>query len=437
MFLHCLTLIVILRELGASPTEDSLKPDHVTFSNRNLKSILQWQPASESNYTVLYNVEYKIYGHQWMSKEECQGISRTTCDLTTETMHLQSMYYGRVQAIHYHISSAWVETKQFIPFKEMAIDPPQLTLTGEKYILQINITPPFQSKRLTFTIDVKLNGTLVHQIITENNTIQITDLDPEKEYCISGTMRYTLNTYKWRKSKASDSYCITLKAPDAEPHPMTLVSHITLGLFAILFMAFGWVLLILCYKLIYRPKVTLPPSLVIEERQMLMNKSKTDSKEIPEISDSYQDGSKLQTNEYVFCPVTQQFRTPLQQKVWSTDDLDTCDFGYPLHQEICSQGYILQFVYTTQLSDTHPELFYLHGTTQEYGNVVTAESLPEYENLKDKEKNQCYTNVQNKACLEHEYMNNNQQRENDKSDLQYKNIVHFLHNTEYQNVISE
>ncbi|XP_066555767.1 interleukin-20 receptor subunit alpha [Amia ocellicauda] len=438
MNIHCVILLIFIREAGTLPATGSFSPDCVQLSSKNLITILQWKPGKGSSSTTLYNVQYKLYGEKkWING--CQNIRYLSCDLTKE-INLKDEYTGRVRAIHNNVYSEWVESQHFSPFHEMVIDPPTIKVTTGMTDLQITVTPPFQKKdpitEVKYKVNVKLEGkSALPETVSENSTIQILDLKPGEKYCISVIVKYFINTFK--DSNPSDNYCVKLKA-EKDAKAMGLILNGSLGLLGIILTTVILVAIVIGYKLIYRPKETMPLSLVIEESHMINKQSKMGQKdnkvkadEIPGIINS-----KQKKNQYVALPANQIL--PLKTFSADTDEVMTLiSDAFPTQlfsQALQNSEYIVGFSCTGAPTDPDLGLVQIYGTVREYGNTLTTVGLHVYRNTQDEQNNQ-YANVQN--TIQTDPVNaiiNDQQRNGKTLQHIYSNLSPSSNNNEYNNL---
>ncbi|NWJ10794.1 I22R1 protein, partial [Crypturellus undulatus] len=72
---------------------------HAAFSSTNFENILIWETEADAPPGTTFDVQYKQYGEKvWLNKRECQGISRSSCNLTRETDNVAEHFYARVRA---------------------------------------------------------------------------------------------------------------------------------------------------------------------------------------------------------------------------------------------------------------------------------------------------------------------------------------------------
>ncbi|XP_074675086.1 interleukin-20 receptor subunit alpha isoform X3 [Strix aluco] len=123
-------------------------PKNVHFESINMKNVLHWSAPEGTGDGVLYKVKYLVYGAgKWIRKPECRNISRTWCDLSSETSDYEEQYYASVKAFLNGMCSDWMETTRFNPLTDTKIDPPTVSVSSTEKSISIILTAPEKWKR--------------------------------------------------------------------------------------------------------------------------------------------------------------------------------------------------------------------------------------------------------------------------------------------------
>ncbi|XP_006112787.1 interleukin-20 receptor subunit alpha isoform X2 [Pelodiscus sinensis] len=227
-----LMLQLLLPSPGAPELYCSLpSPRNVHFESKNLKNLLHWSPPEGLGEGVLYNVKYLIYGiGKWIKKSECKNISRTWCDLSSETHNHEDQYYAKVKVFSGGNCSNWTETARFNPLTDTKIDPPMVTVSSTERSISIVLTAPEKWKRtleersvslhqvysgLQYNVSVFNKKTKKRWVFSiKNNTLVVPRLESNIVYCVSVQ---TYVTTPLLLSEFSEEHCIaTLKDPTVE-----------------------------------------------------------------------------------------------------------------------------------------------------------------------------------------------------------------------------
>ncbi|PKU33196.1 interleukin-22 receptor subunit alpha-1 [Limosa lapponica baueri] len=137
------------RELSIVTTERSSCLKRAAFSSTNFENVLTWETEADIPPGTVFDVQYKQYGEKsWLSKPECQSITRPFCNLTHETENFTEHYYARVRATgQNYCSSNWVLSERFEPRKETVIGAPEVEYIPYARSVKFLIRPPYTPLR--------------------------------------------------------------------------------------------------------------------------------------------------------------------------------------------------------------------------------------------------------------------------------------------------
>ncbi|XP_067150877.1 interleukin-20 receptor subunit alpha isoform X2 [Apteryx mantelli] len=217
-----------------------------------MKNVLHWSAPEGTGDGVLYKVKYSVYGvGKWIKKSECRNISRTWCDLSSETSDYEEQYYASVKAFLHGMCSDWIETTRFNPLTDTKIDPPMVSVSSTEKSISVILTAPEKWKRnpegesislaqvypgLQYNVSVLNKKTKKRWWFSvSNNTLVVPWLEPGTAYCVSAQIHVTTPLLN---SGFSKEYCIaTLKVAcycvhryihvSKQKHPTNLVWHYT------------------------------------------------------------------------------------------------------------------------------------------------------------------------------------------------------------------
>uniref|UniRef100_A0A8C8E574 Interleukin 20 receptor subunit alpha n=1 Tax=Otus sunia TaxID=257818 RepID=A0A8C8E574_9STRI len=187
-----------------------------------MKNVLHWSAPEGTGDGVLYKVKYLVYGvGKWIRKPECRNISRTWCDLSSETSDYEEQYYASVKAFLNGMCSDWMETTRFNPLTDTKIDPPMVSVSSTEKSISIILTAPEKWKRspegesvsllqvypgLQYNVSVLNKKTKKRWFFSiSNNTLVVPWLEPGTAYCVSAQIHVTTPLLH---SGFSKEYCI-------------------------------------------------------------------------------------------------------------------------------------------------------------------------------------------------------------------------------------
>ncbi|XP_038628023.1 interleukin-20 receptor subunit alpha [Tachyglossus aculeatus] len=179
-----------------------------------MKNVLHWKPPEGLGVEVVYTVQYYIYGkHNWLNKSECKSISRTYCDLSSETYDHEHQYYARVMTSWKRNCSQWAETRRFNPKMNTLIGPPMVAVSSGDKSISITLTAPEKWKKNPGDISIPMN-----QIYSSlKYDVSICNRNSNKWWSIQVT-NHTL-TLSWLESDTT--YCVTVQSCISVPYQIS------------------------------------------------------------------------------------------------------------------------------------------------------------------------------------------------------------------------
>uniref|UniRef100_A0A8C7ECG8 Interleukin 20 receptor subunit alpha n=1 Tax=Nothoprocta perdicaria TaxID=30464 RepID=A0A8C7ECG8_NOTPE len=227
-------------------------PRNVHFESINMKNVLHWSAPDGTGDGVVYKVKYSVYGvGKWIRKSECRNISRTWCDLSSETADYEEQYYASVKAFLHGVCSDWTETARFNPLTETKIDPPMVSISSTEKSISIILTAPEKWKGspeeesislaqvypgLQYNVSVLNKKTKKRWWFSVSNTTLVVPwLEPGTVYCVSAQIHVTTPLLH---SAFSKEYCIaTLKDKTADQIITNLFGYVLPITLAVLFIS--------------------------------------------------------------------------------------------------------------------------------------------------------------------------------------------------------
>ncbi|XP_009687176.2 interleukin-20 receptor subunit alpha isoform X4 [Struthio camelus] len=210
------------------------KPRNVHFESINMKNVLHWSAPEGIGDGVLYKVKYSVYGiGKWIKKSECRNISRTWCDLSSETSDYEEQYYASVKAFRRGMCSDWMETTRFNPLTDIILTAPEKwkrSPEGESVSL-VQVYPGLQ-----YNVSVLNKKTKKRWWFSvSNNTLVVPWLEPGTAYCVSAQIHVTTPLLN---SGFSKEHCIaTLKDKTADQTITILFGYVLPIILAVLFIS--------------------------------------------------------------------------------------------------------------------------------------------------------------------------------------------------------
>ncbi|XP_054903153.1 interferon lambda receptor 1 isoform X2 [Poeciliopsis prolifica] len=217
-------VVVLLLFCSLSP---SIVRGRVYFISKNFYNVLHWDPVKPAfpGQKVLYSVQYWRGDDQhYLIKDECQNITRLSCDLTAETPSVYDVYYRAKVMVN---GSCHDITTSFKPLRDTVLGPPLLSIRTTASTLHVNITVPNGPNEVSitdiinttkkavveYTLKITYPQWAAQVVKSKNNHFDINLKYNQSKYC--GHLVYTA-TPEWGRSVSENaSFCVTL--PD-DPH---------------------------------------------------------------------------------------------------------------------------------------------------------------------------------------------------------------------------
>ncbi|NXY46381.1 INGR2 protein, partial [Ceuthmochares aereus] len=119
-------------------------PKDVKVYSYNFNSLLRWSPVKVDRGMVLYTVHFKTRAFNQWEEMNCTRITQTECRLPWSLKKRRWTIVWRVRAELGQVTSAWVETDEFVAERNTTIGPPKVnSVTARSDSLLIRVTPPF------------------------------------------------------------------------------------------------------------------------------------------------------------------------------------------------------------------------------------------------------------------------------------------------------
>lgn len=194
----------------------------MSFISLDYRNVLQWNPPAGSNSSLLYYVQWKIYGEkQWSDVDGCQGISTLTCDLSQVTSEPREWYYAQVHAARPGNQSPWVLSPRFNPSWETSVSAPIMRSKVREQSIVVQLRPPrspprrangrrismAKLQRLTYKVYLRHSDEKeeVFEIDGCSKQLVIPNLSPRTRYCLQAQ---TLQPLLGRSSPRSPTQCV-------------------------------------------------------------------------------------------------------------------------------------------------------------------------------------------------------------------------------------
>ncbi|XP_038657572.1 interferon alpha/beta receptor 1a-like isoform X2 [Scyliorhinus canicula] len=132
-----LTVVLTVQAFG-----EIQRPTNLQIRAFNLNYVLKWDDVQRSHDSVSYTVQYKSHFGNWKDVKGCETISHTECDFTSTDIIFLGQYMLRVRAQRGNQSSAWADSKSFLPYKHNVIGPPSVNVDSRDNLLNVYIMDP-------------------------------------------------------------------------------------------------------------------------------------------------------------------------------------------------------------------------------------------------------------------------------------------------------
>ncbi|XP_026139120.1 uncharacterized protein LOC113115754 [Carassius auratus] len=245
------------------------------FESRNFFSVLHWDPVDVLGQTLLYSIQYNLYGKPYEPVTWCQNISTPVCDMTDVMTHVMSdvtsKYHAKVTA-----GGQCLGEVIFTPFWETTFAAPQWSVTSNQTHLNVTVSPPmaawnrsienigfwgksFPRSSVKYTVRLTHPESLAGKVFEDTSrSVLIWLQETDVQYC--GEVFYTLTHPGLSSPSENTSFCVTLSAPNSWLHIL-----IWPGLLALLLLIF---LPIMLCQLSVNRKSSLPKVLILEKNSV-------------------------------------------------------------------------------------------------------------------------------------------------------------------------
>ncbi|NWH56759.1 INGR2 protein, partial [Geococcyx californianus] len=166
-----------------------LAPKDVKVYSYNFRSLLRWSPVKVDRGLVLYTVHFKTAAFNQWDEMNCTRITQTECSFPWSLKERRWTVVLRVRAELGQLTSAWVETDQFVAERNTTIGPPKVnSVTASSDSLLIRVTPPFGPQagdHLRYHVSYWENATSTtkKEMETDNTLFKIRNLKESTLYC--------------------------------------------------------------------------------------------------------------------------------------------------------------------------------------------------------------------------------------------------------------
>ncbi|XP_050987178.1 interferon lambda receptor 1 [Labeo rohita] len=201
------------------------------FESRNFFSVLHWDPVPGQ--TVLYSVQYNLYGSPYEPVTWCQNISTPVCDMTNVMTHVMSDVTSKYHAKVYAGGQCLGEVA-FSPFWQTTFVAPQLSVTSNQTHLNVTVSPPmaawncsiesirfwgkgFMKSSVNYAVRLTQPESLAGKVFEDTSrSVFIWLVETDVQYC--GEVSYTLTHPGWSGPSENASFCVTVSAPNSWFH---------------------------------------------------------------------------------------------------------------------------------------------------------------------------------------------------------------------------
>uniref|UniRef100_A0A672MHF2 Uncharacterized LOC107565749 n=1 Tax=Sinocyclocheilus grahami TaxID=75366 RepID=A0A672MHF2_SINGR len=195
------------------------------FESRNFFSVLHWDPVDVPGQTLLYSVQYNLYGNPYEPVTWCQNISTPVCDMTDVMTHVMSdvtsKYHVKVSA-----GGRCLGEVMFTPFWETTFAAPQLSVTSNRTHLNVTVSPPmaawncsienigfwgkgFLRSSIKYTVRLTHPESLAGKVFEDTSrSVFLWLVETDVQYC--GDVLYTLTHPGLSSPSENASFCVTV-----------------------------------------------------------------------------------------------------------------------------------------------------------------------------------------------------------------------------------
>ncbi|XP_056115384.1 interferon lambda receptor 1 [Rhinichthys klamathensis goyatoka] len=195
--------------------------------SKNFFSVLHWEAVDIPGQTVLYSVQYNLYGTLYHPVTWCQNISAPVCDLTDVMSDVSSSV-----SLKYHVritvGGLCMGDVKFSPFWQTTLAAPQLSVASNKTHLNVTVSPPMipwnrSIENVMSRVGVKYTVHLTHPKSEDGKVFEDTSrsvfirlMETDVQYC--GDVVYTLTHPARSIHSESASFCVDDSAPNSRFH---------------------------------------------------------------------------------------------------------------------------------------------------------------------------------------------------------------------------
>ncbi|XP_077077638.1 interferon lambda receptor 1 [Siphateles boraxobius] len=195
--------------------------------SKNFFSVLHWEAVDIPGQTVLYSVQYNLYGTPYRPVTWCQNISAPVCDLTDVMSDVLSSV-----SVKYHVritvGGLCMGDVIFAPFRQTTLAAPQLSVASNQTHLNVTVSPPMipwnrSIENVMSRVGVEYTVHLTHPKSVDgkvfkdkSRSVFIWLVETDVQYC--GDVVYTLTHPAWSNHSESASFCVDVSASNSRFH---------------------------------------------------------------------------------------------------------------------------------------------------------------------------------------------------------------------------
>ncbi|CAJ1065453.1 interleukin-10 receptor subunit alpha [Xyrichtys novacula] len=176
--------------------QDIPRPEKLMVDITDGEVIALWTDPVERPSDTKYNVQIAKYTGQWEMVENCTGIRRNHCHLTSLIQDYSAAYKVRVQLVTGNGVSKWTMKSKFLP-NDSGLSPPSFTLWATSSTIKVSVHQkpilkklfPYGVRYTIYLEDTAENKTttlyLRDDVDVEERSQTFTSLHWGREYCVS------------------------------------------------------------------------------------------------------------------------------------------------------------------------------------------------------------------------------------------------------------
>ncbi|XP_078093340.1 uncharacterized protein LOC144508993 [Mustelus asterias] len=237
---HCgrstFSLMVIVHVLG----DVSMSLQNVTLNSKNFSLLLSWTPPEDHPPETLYKVELRPE-NDWLETANCAFPLVESCDVTCTIKSCYASYQARVGSILPESPIVWSQSNTFIPFFNVELGTPQVSVTSEEESITVNLQIKLiQCKetvlrtclleKLSYEVEIwdedeHIKRPIKQSLSSNSLEIQKSELRGNNN-CISAR---SINKSVLKSSNFSQPYCFSLKQEELQTEKYLAVMGSVLG----------------------------------------------------------------------------------------------------------------------------------------------------------------------------------------------------------------